>query len=251
MENSTRIHKKNSKRNSSSGPGTWSPPAPNSNGQEASDNSKCNCRYIQGKEEPSKACDVDSLCVNRVQYIECTPKICSSGSSCQNRSFQCQKNASFDIFRSSKKYFGLRALASIKKWVLFHESTASKGGEFVAEFKDIPLEKDKLDFDLDGYITEGLWRTYFPPSEVNDTSKKGRLVRFIGHSRDANCHLEIWFVNNQTRRGIFANREISSGEELTMDYSVRPIGYGVVVPSSQVQSASPPIHVTAGSQLKR
>ncbi|CAG8549494.1 10992_t:CDS:10 [Diversispora eburnea] len=119
-------------------------------------------------------------------------------------SFQNQTSSSFSIFKSLTKYFGLKALVPIKK------------GTFIVEFfNETPLEKDKLDHNLDSYIKEGLWRTHFSPSEANELTA------------DANCNLQIWLVGDQTKKGAFAKRDIPKGEELTIDYSVSAIGYKI------------------------
>lgn len=179
---------------------------------------KCSCKYVPADvDNLNRVCGVDSDCVNRARFIECTPEFCSQGSYCQNRCIQNHMNALFDIIRAPNKYFGLKALKPIKK------------GSFIVEPIETPVEVNNLEFHMDKYMSEGLWRTYFPPSdtsEINNAAKKGRLSRFIAHSRNPNCHKQEWLVGNQTRAGIFASRDISDGDELTIDYTESSIGYG-------------------------
>ncbi|CAG8507498.1 17229_t:CDS:10, partial [Dentiscutata heterogama] len=132
-------------------------------------------------------------------------------------SIQSHMNALFDIIRAPNKYFGLKAIKPIKE------------GSFIVEPIETPVEINNLEFHMDKYMSEGLWRTYFPPSdtsEINNAAKKGRLSRFIAHSRNPNCHEQEWLVGNQTRTGIFASRDISDGDELTIDYTESSMGYG-------------------------
>ncbi|CAG8627703.1 17388_t:CDS:10, partial [Gigaspora margarita] len=179
---------------------------------------KCSCKYVPADvDNLNRVCGVDSDCVNRARFIECTPEFCSQVYLILlHLSIQNHMNALFDIIRAPNKYFGLKALKPIKK------------GSFIVEPIETPVEVNNLEFHMDKYMSEGLWRTYFPPSdtsEINNAAKKGRLSRFIAHSRNPNCHKQEWLVGNQTRAGIFASRDISDGDELTIDYTESSIGY--------------------------
>ncbi|CAG8604371.1 12599_t:CDS:10, partial [Racocetra fulgida] len=71
---------------------------------------------------------------------------------------------------------------------------------------ETPVEINNLEFHMDKYMSEGLWRTYFPPSDTSE---------------------QEWLVGGQTRTGIFASRDISDDDELTIDYTKPSIGYGM------------------------
>ncbi|XP_003371827.1 histone-lysine N-methyltransferase, H3 lysine-36 specific [Trichinella spiralis] len=53
---------------------------------------------------------------------------------------------------------------------------------------------------------------------VIDATSFGNAARFINHSCDPNCRAEKWMVEGKHRLAIVANRDISKGEELTLDY---------------------------------
>ncbi len=55
---------------------------------------------------------------------------------------------------------------------------------------------------------------------VIDAKSKANLARFINHSCDPNCITRVWNVAGEKRVGIFAQRLIAAGEELTFDYQV-------------------------------
>ncbi|CAG8597332.1 6795_t:CDS:10, partial [Cetraspora pellucida] len=111
--------------------------------------------------------------------------------------------------KAPNKYFGLKSLKLIEKYVLFLYAVYYKfisqcslsmlsRGSFIVEPIETPVEINNLEFHMDKYMSEGLWRTYFPPS---DTS-------------------EVGFYN-------YIYRDISDGDELTIDYTEPSIGYGI------------------------
>lgn len=51
-----------------------------------------------------------------------------------------------------------------------------------------------------------------------DARRKGSIFRFINHSCQPNCTVEMWTVGRRTRVGVFTTKDISSGEELCFDY---------------------------------
>lgn len=59
-----------------------------------------------------------------------------------------------------------------------------------------------------------------------DASRKGSISRFINHSCEPNCTVEVWTVGRRLRVGIFSLKDIPAGTELTFDYrwerSTRP-----------------------------
>ena len=52
----------------------------------------------------------------------------------------------------------------------------------------------------------------------------GCEARFINHSCNPNCDIEKWNVLGEWRIGIFANRDIPAGEELSYDYNFQSFG---------------------------
>jgi hypothetical protein len=51
-----------------------------------------------------------------------------------------------------------------------------------------------------------------------DASRKASISRFINHSCEPNCTVEIWTVRRRLRAGIFAIKDIAADTELTFDY---------------------------------
>jgi histone-lysine N-methyltransferase SETD2 len=78
------------------------------------------------------------------------------------------------------------------------------------------------------YDEEGIKHFYFmmvQQGEYIDATKRGGLGRFINHSCAPNCYVDKWVVGTKLRMGIFADRDILEGEELTFDYNVDTYGY--------------------------
>lgn len=71
--------------------------------------------------------------------------------------------------------------------------------------------------------------TNFYLCEINrdmiiDGTYKGNRSRFINHSCQPNTEMQKWTTDGETRIGIFANRDIRKGEELSYDYQFVPFG---------------------------
>lgn len=60
--------------------------------------------------------------------------------------------------------------------------------------------------------------------EFVDATRRGGIARFMNHSCNSNCHVEKWIVNGRFRMGIFTQRTIRAGEELTFDYKFERYG---------------------------
>lgn len=54
--------------------------------------------------------------------------------------------------------------------------------------------------------------------EVVDPTERGNMARFINHSCEPNCRTEKWNLLGEIVVGIFAQKNIQVGEELTFDY---------------------------------
>jgi SET domain-containing protein len=55
-----------------------------------------------------------------------------------------------------------------------------------------------------------------------DSRKKASISRFINHSCEPNCTIEIWTVKRRLKAAIFSLKDIPRGTELTFDYQWAP-----------------------------
>jgi len=60
--------------------------------------------------------------------------------------------------------------------------------------------------------------------ECIDARMKGNLARFINHSCNPNCVTQKWLVFGEIRVGLFADKDIKAGTELTFDYKFERFG---------------------------
>ncbi|CAO3689709.1 unnamed protein product [Rhizopus stolonifer] len=181
----------------------------------AEESMPCECKYLPEIDEPDAACGDDNNCINRMMFMECTVEDCSCGRYCRNRRFQLKQYARVDVIRTDKKGFGLRALTDLPSNAFIMEYI----GEVIPNQEFIRRTKQ--------YETSGLEHYYFmtlKTDEIIDATKKGCLARFINHSCNPNCVTQKWVVGKNMRIGIFTNRSIKAGEELTFDYKFERYG---------------------------
>jgi SET domain-containing protein len=60
------------------------------------------------------------------------------------------------------------------------------------------------------------------PGRFIDARTKGAITRFINHSCEPNCRIEIWTVEGKRRIGVYAIKDVPAGTELTFDYKWKP-----------------------------
>ncbi|KAI8365124.1 hypothetical protein BD560DRAFT_402186 [Blakeslea trispora] len=140
-------------------------------------------------DNPLDACGDDNRCINRMMFMECMLQDCPCGRLCRNRRFQLGQYASVDVIKTQKKGYGLRALTNLAP------------NSFIME-----------------YIGEVI------PQKIIDATKRGCLARFMNHSCNPNCVTQKWVIGKKMRIGIFTNRYITAGEELTFDYKFERYG---------------------------
>ena len=140
---------------------------------------------------------------------------CGCGADCQNQRFQQKQYAPVAVFQTQKKGYGLRADADLEPDDFIYEYI----GEVIGEHQ---FRKRMIQYD-----DEGIRHFYFmslTQGEFIDATKKGNLGRFCNHSCNPNCYVDKWVVGDKLRMGIFAERRIRSGEELTFNYNVDRYG---------------------------
>lgn len=140
---------------------------------------------------------------------------CGCGAECQNQRFQQKQYAPVAVFQTQQKGYGLRADADLEPDDFIYEYI----GEVIGEHQ---FRKRMIQYD-----EEGIKHFYFmslTQGEFVDATKKGNLGRFCNHSCNPNCYVDKWVVGEKLRMGIFAERKIKTGEELTFNYNVDRYG---------------------------
>ena len=125
--------------------------------------------------------------------------------------FQQRRYAPVKHTAVGKKGFGLVCETDLLK------------GQFVIEYTGEVLSQQEFKARKERYHDEGQRHFYFMTlsnTETIDAHRKGHLGRFLNHSCEPNCKPEKWQGNGELCVGIFANRDIPAGEELTFDYQM-------------------------------
>ncbi|KAH0363646.1 hypothetical protein KCU65_g7234, partial [Aureobasidium melanogenum] len=176
---------------------------------------ECDCvEEWDARTQSNNACGEDSDCINRATKMEC-PGDCGCGDGCQNQRFQRKVYADVSVIKTEKKGFGLRTNKDLKP------------NDFIFEYIGEVISEPAFRRRMHQYDQEGIKHFYFmslAKSEFVDATKKGNLGRFCNHSCNPNCYVDKWVVGDRLRMGIFAERKIEAGEELTFNYNVDRYG---------------------------
>lgn len=142
-------------------------------------------------------------CINYATQVECVD--CDSDK-CQNQRFQKRLYANLDVKEASGKGHGLYADEDLK------------AGFFVMEYVGEIISTKELMSRLNSSSKDNNSHLYImslKPGTFLDSRKKGNIGRFINHSCEPNCTIEIWNVRGKLKPGIFTLKDISKGEELS------------------------------------
>ncbi|ETW54650.1 hypothetical protein PFUGPA_03256 [Plasmodium falciparum Palo Alto/Uganda] len=174
-----------------------------------SDDYKCLC---QGE------CNLYT-CYNSLSNIQCSKSRCNlpekiQDRKCFNRPFRKSFVKDLEIKKTEKTGYGVFCKRDIKN------------GELICEYVGEVLGKREFEKRLEVYQEESkktdMYNWYI--IQINkdvyiDSGKKGSISRFINHSCSPNSVSQKWIVRGFYRIGIFALRDIPSGEEITYNYS--------------------------------
>ncbi|XP_029154906.1 histone-lysine N-methyltransferase NSD2 [Nylanderia fulva] len=160
-------------------------------------------------------CAPGTDCLNRILLVECSPGICPAGTKCMNQSFVLRQYPVMEPFHTTGRGWGLKALEDIKAGQFVIEYVGEVIDE--AEYKRRLNLKKELKNDDFYFLT-------IDNNRIIDAEPKGNLSRFMNHSCAPNCETQKWTVNGDTRIGLFALRDIESGEELTFNYNLASDG---------------------------
>lgn len=147
--------------------------------------------------------------------MECLNAECNCGAGCQNQRFQQKQYANVSVIKTEKKGYGLRTDSDLQ------------ANDFIFEYVGEVINEPTFRRRTIQYDDEGIKHFYFmslTKSEFVDATKKGNLGRFCNHSCNPNCYVDKWVVGDKLRMGIFAERNIKSGEELVFNYNVDRYG---------------------------
>lgn len=150
----------------------------------------------------------DSRCINFATQTECVR--CKEG--CCNRRIQNKEYAKLDVLHTPGKGHGLFAAENLTKQQFLMEYV----GELINNEEFTRRSGDRSRQMEHQYIMQLKNGVYL------DAGRKGSISRFINHSCEPNCYVEVWTVQNRLRVGIFTMCGIDSGTELTFDYKWKP-----------------------------
>ncbi|KAJ1666901.1 hypothetical protein EV178_001815 [Coemansia sp. RSA 1646] len=174
----------------------------------------CHCHYNPERDSRDQACGETSDCFNRLIQMECNPLTCPCGSYCLNRRFQKHQYAKVRIIDAGRKGNGMQALEDLDT------------GSFIMEYMGEMVTAAEFRKRTRVYQSEGIQHHYFMGignGNIIDATRKGCIARFINHSCSPNCVLQKWMVGGAIRLGIFVERPIKRGEEITFDYKFERI----------------------------
>ncbi|XP_062102311.1 histone-lysine N-methyltransferase SUVR5 isoform X2 [Humulus lupulus] len=154
---------------------------------------------------------------------ECN-QMCSCPRTCPNRVLQNGVRVKLEVYKTEKKGWAVRAGESVLR------------GTFICEYIGEVLDEHEANMRRKRYGKEGCSFLYEIDSHVNDMSRLiecqaryaidatqyGNVARFINHSCLPNLVSHQVLVESmdcqRAHIGLYANRDISLGEELTYDY---------------------------------
>ncbi|TKY90631.1 hypothetical protein EX895_000629 [Sporisorium graminicola] len=168
----------------------------------------CNCK-------PGSGCGND--CMNRMLMFICDPRTCPSASNCSNISLGRRPTKKTTVAYYGRRGFGLKTLEAIKK------------DEFIDEYRGevINLGEAAKRVTEEYKATGNFYLLDYDSAagELLDGGRKGNITRFANHSCDPNCRIEKFIIcgtdealSAEFQIGLFANRDIAEGEELTYNY---------------------------------
>jgi len=168
----------------------------------------CECSAEDG-------CTAESECLNRMLYFECNAKTCKAGAACQNQRIQKFQYKKAKAIKAEGKGWGLKSEEEIKS------------GDLVVEYVGELIDEATCQKRVQEYHENEISDYYFltiDRDNIIDAYPKGNLSRFMNHSCNPNCETQKWTVNGEVRVGLFANRDIAVGEELSFNYNLDSLG---------------------------
>ncbi|TNJ29097.1 Histone methyltransferase HMT1 [Giardia muris] len=165
------------------------------------------CRRPSRARDTFLSCSCDGLCGSncKVRRLQCEC-LARGSEDCGNQRLQRRQYAKTEIRPAGIKGLGLFAMEAIMKGTLVTEYV----GEVITR-EECMRRKAKTT----GHL-------YFMALENDmfiDARHKANEARFINHSCDPNCIIELWYVGDEPRAAVVASKDISCDEELSFDYA--------------------------------
>lgn len=134
---------------------------------------------------------------------------CSVGPHCGNRALQLRQLPVLNVVQTHGKGWGVIAGCDIDAGAFIIEYV----GEIISdEMQDERLAAARARGEHDAYMME------IDADQIIDARFKANIARFVNHSCDPNAELQRWHVEGYTRIGIFALKDIKTGQEVAYDY---------------------------------
>ncbi len=165
---------------------------------------QCSC----GKR--GERCDTER-CENRAFRQECTQSLCSiHRERCQNRCMQRREWRNVEVRDAGKeKGYGLFAGEDLEDGCFVLEYL----GEIIGQSEFVSRSRD----------TGHRYFMWLDEGEYLDPSRRGSIARFMNHSCEPNCTMEVWTVKGVLRACVYTKRAIANNEELVFDYAWEPM----------------------------
>ena len=143
-------------------------------------------------------------CMTRLHMNECTDLTCHLGRECGNRCIQNARIAPIERKNCGRRGFGMFAAQDLEK------------RDFIEEYVGILINQEtQQQLEERG---RGSYLMTLSNGYCVDAMHSGNSARMLNHSHAPNCRAELWWVNGQPHVGIFTNRKIKAGRELTINY---------------------------------